>query len=117
MSKNRNFLITLDEKDVYAADAGHLNGQTIAVHMREEIRASGGHYLIGDWEQRLLKNVTVKPIDSRLMPAIDEAIKLVQQYAKPEDGIPQKDFDYGVCVGQRLLANDLHEIFKKAGML
>lgn len=59
---SKQFIVTVADTDIYRADAGHLNGQTIAKFIRQELQSCGGHSLPGDWEQTLLDNVSVKSV-------------------------------------------------------
>lgn len=59
---SRFFFVCVDHKNIYEADADHINGPTLAAFIRKELQACGGHYMPEDWQNSILRNVKVKPI-------------------------------------------------------
>lgn len=60
---DRFFIVKIPSDDVYAADSEGCNGQELAAHIRDELRASCGAHHPQDSEFLLLRNVTVRPIN------------------------------------------------------
>lgn len=59
---SRFFFVCLDHKNIYEADADHINASTLAAHIRQELQACGGHYMPEDWQHSILRHVKVKSI-------------------------------------------------------
>ena len=70
------YVVTFAQKDINAFDdcVGDLDGKTIALHIRNELRASGGGYQLGNWEFYLLNSVNVKPIVDRFPTGPESAL-------------------------------------------